>query len=251
MYFSYHIMSREWVAVQSNAFSFGKAYMHFDAFTPSVHTKTLSVFNKKRTVLKTLSKVDTNKIAYKSELLWAVENESIWKRWRHPHHLSRTQASHPLEIKRGGWKNTFPMLQAYFVASGFELKLFLFNLILFFHRSRTSVVRALALWRFPIIVQKHHIEEQQAIFDASQSEVIYSFETRTGGKCRKYHSRPSGKMSARARHAWAILLGKMAAFLKLDKVVAFRKGAFKLPSSHILFNKENIVVTGVNLAIEV
>ena len=32
---------------------------------------------------------------------------------------------------------------------------------------------------------------------------------------------------------------------------AFRKGSFKLPPSPILFNKKNVVVTGVNLAIEV
>ena len=39
--------------------------------------------------------------------------------------------------------------------------------------------------------------------------------------------------------------------MKIDKVAAFRKGSFELPPSHILFNKKNIVVTGVNLAIEV
>ena len=39
--------------------------------------------------------------------------------------------------------------------------------------------------------------------------------------------------------------------MKIDKVAAFRKGFFELPPSHILFNKKNTVVTGVNLAIEV
>ena len=38
---------------------------------------------------------------------------------------------------------------------------------------------------------------------------------------------------------------------KIDKVATLRKGSFELPPSHILFNKKNIVVTGVNLAIEV
>ena len=45
--------------------------------------------------------------------------------------------------------------------------------------SRSSII---------VLEQEHHIEEQQAIFDASQSEVICSFQTRAGGKCRKYRS---------------------------------------------------------------
>ena len=65
----------------------------------------------------------------------------------------------------------------------------------------------------------------------------------------------------------SILYSKMAALLKfplfvfascrgqaqikMDKVAAFRKGSFELPPSHIVFNKKNILVAGVNLVIEV
>ena len=81
-----------------------------------------------------------------STIVWTVENASKWKRWRHPHHLSGTQASHPLEIKHHPIMPS-PMLLANFVASGLELNLALFNLILVYRR-RISVVRALALSRF-------------------------------------------------------------------------------------------------------